>query len=101
MAFGLFSSKERRLNPSIFEPKLFSPMISAIVGKISIVEAIFEVTVFGGIRLGHHIIQGTLAPPSHIVPFPSLKGPAEPPHSPKFNHGPLSLVNITRVLSSI
>ena len=46
-------------------------------------------------------MQGTLAPPSHIVPFPSLNGPAEPPHSPKFNQGPLSLANITKVLSSI
>ena len=91
----------RRLTPSIFEVKLFTPIISAIVGNMSIVAAILEETLFASIRLGHLIIQGTLAPPSHMVPFPSRKGPAEPPHSPKFNQGPLSLANMTKVLSSI
>ena len=72
-----------------------------MVGKISIVEAILEITRLSLISLGHLITHGTLAPPSHIVPLPSLSGPAEPPHFPKFSHGPLSLVNIIKVLSSI
>ena len=42
-----------------------------------------------GILFGHFTIQGTRCPPSKLVPFPSLKPPADPACSPKFSQGPL------------
>ena len=48
-----------------------------------------------GMRPGHRITQGTRIPPSQVLPFLPRSGPALPAE------GPLSLANITKVLSSI
>ena len=45
-------------------------------------------------------MDGTLTPPSHVVPFPPEKGPELPPNGPKTIAGPLSERKTTRVLSS-
>ncbi len=57
-------------------------------------------TVPGRIRPGQRTTQGTRTPPSHSVPLPSLRGPAEPPWFPKLSQGPLSLRKKTIVLRS-
>ena len=76
-----------------------APATWAKVGKISTVAAILTVCVCvcvclfvfafvcvctsgvrpGVILPGHQAMAGTLCPPSHVVPFPHLRGPALPP----------------------
>ena len=54
------------------------PVRAAMVGKRSIVPVSSSQTEPAGIP-GPRIRQGTRCPPSKVVPFPSRKGPAEPP----------------------
>ena len=91
----------RILTPSILCFGNLPLTISATVGSISIEAARLLDIVDFFITLGQEIIVGTLCPPSKTVPFPSLKPAVFPAWFPKFNHGPLSLVKIIIVFSSI
>ena len=70
--------------------------ISHAVANTSSVEPIL-VTTPGLIIPGHHNIAGSRIPPSNVDPFPSRKGPAEPPCRSKSSYGSLSDVKSTSV----
>ena len=72
----------------------FAPTIEASVGNTSIFPAIWLHWVPAGIFPGQRMMQGSLTPPSKLLPFFPLNGPAEPVA------GPLSEVKITKVFSS-
>src|SRR5436309_14475163 len=63
----------------------------------SIEQASSWVVTAGLIFPGHQAMPGSRIPPSQALPLPSNKGPAEPPTSPLFSQGPLSLVKKTKV----
>ena len=64
--------------PSILCPGSFAPINLVMVGKRSMVIAGSEHTELAGILPGHQASVGSRQPPSNMVPFPSLKGAAEP-----------------------
>src|SRR3546814_10127741 len=71
---------------------------AARVGKRSIAVASSEVVPPAATRPGQRAMQGTLIPPSQVVPLVPRSGELLPPPSPA--REPLSLVKTTRVLSS-
>ena len=68
--------------PSILFSERFAFVTLAKVGNQSIPMSGVEIFILDLISLGYQTIQGTLCPPSHVVPFPSLYIPVEPACSP-------------------
>ena len=66
------------LLPSITCFGKLDPVISATVGRRSIVIAGSEQFLPWPMLSGHLMMQGTLTPPSQAVPLPSLNGFADP-----------------------
>merc|ERR1719222_137227 len=54
-----------------------------------------------GMKEGKEMAAGTRIPPSHVVPFPQRRSPAQPPRECLARLGPLSDVKKTIVLSLI